>query len=253
MSQKLNILVIDDNEEFCHNVADILELEDYAVATAHDGLKGLELVQQDGFDLVLTDVKMPIMNGVETFKKIKEIAPHTPVIMVSAFAVEDLVMEALQDGAFGFLKKPLDFDKLFALIGQALPDGAQILVVDDDENLCANIKDILTDKGYRLGIAHDGEQAIQLAWEHNFDIMLIDMKLPALNGLETYMAIREFRPDVAVIITTGSPKEMGNLVQQALRERAFACLAKPLNMDELSSILEQIKKGKAKGLLRKPE
>jgi two-component system response regulator HydG len=120
---KLKILVVDDNEDFCQNVTDILELRDYEVATASNGFKALEMVEQNGFDLVLMDIKMPGMDGVETFKKSKEIAPTTPVIMITAYAVEDLIKEALREGAFGALRKPLDFDRLFKLIEGAIVRG----------------------------------------------------------------------------------------------------------------------------------
>jgi len=250
---ELKILVVDDNEEFCQNVKDILELEDYAVATAYDGLKALDLVKQDGFDLVLMDVKMPKMDGVETFKKMKEIVPDIPVIMVTAYAVEGLIREALREGAFGALKKPLDFDKLFELIERAIPNGELILVVDDDESLCANMKAFLSDKGYRVSVAHDGNTAVERAWENNFDIMLLDLKLPILNGLETYLAIRDIRPNVVVIIITGYRQEMSDVAQQALQGNAYTCLEKPINMDELVLLLRQIEEQKAKGTLKKPE
>ncbi len=253
MSRKANILVVDDNEEFCQNVADILELEDYTITTAYDGFKAIELVKQNGFDLILMDVKMPVMDGLETFRKIKELMPFIPVIMVTAYAVEELVREALREGAFGFLPKPLDFDRLLALIGQAEPNGALVLVVDDDQAVCASMEDFLSEKGYRVSVAYDGDTAVQMTWENNFDIMLIDMNLPPLNGLETYISIRDIRPDAVVIIITGYSKEMGSLVQQALRENAYTCLEKPVNMDELSSLLEQIKEQRARGVLRKPE
>ncbi len=251
--EKSRILVVDDNEEFCRNMTDILELKDYEVVTAYDGFKALELVKQNGFDLVLMDVRMPVMDGVETFKKVKKIAPDTPVIMVTAFAVEDLIREALREGAFGSLKKPLDFDEIFELIKQATPNGELILIVDDDENLCANMQDVLSDKGYRVNVAYDNNTAIEKAKKENFDVMLIDMKLPALNGLETYLAIRDFRPNVVVIIITGYPQKMAKLAQQALQENAYACLEKPIDMGELVSLLEQIKEQKAMGILKKPE
>jgi len=241
MSEELKILVVDDEKEFCKNVRDILEMKGYRVALAHDGFRALELVKQNSFDLVLMDVKMPVMDGVETFKKIKEFAPDTPVIMMTAYAVEDLLREALREGAFGTLKKPLDFDKLFALIEKAIPNGALILVVDDDEHLCANMKDLLHDKGYRACVAYDGNMAIEKAWENAFDIIILDMNLPSLNGLETYLAIRDIRPNVVVIVITGYPQEMGNLAQQAVQKNAFACLEKPIDMDDLVSLLGQIK------------
>jgi len=251
--EKLKILVVDDNEEFCHNMTDILELKGYEVVTAYDGFKGLEAVKENGFDLVLMDVKRPVMNGVETFKKIKEIAPNTPVIMATAFAVEDLLREALQQGAYGSLKKPIDFDQLLGLIKQATGKGAMILVADDDENLCANMQQILSDKGYRVSVAYDGNEAVDKAEKNNFDIMLLDMKLPALNGLETYLAIREFRPNVVAVIITGYRQETSELVQRALQSSAYTCLEKPIDMDSLVSMLEQIKAQKNSGTLKKPQ
>ena len=132
MSEKLSILVVDDNKEFCQNMTDILELKGYEVVSAYDGFKALETVKHNGFGLVLMDIKMPVMDGVQTFKKVKEIAPDTSVIMVTAFAVEDLIKAALREGAFGALQKPVDFDKLLQLIERATPNGELILVVDDD-------------------------------------------------------------------------------------------------------------------------
>lgn len=253
MPEKSTILVVDDNKEFCQNVTDIMELKGYEVVSAYDGFRALELVKRNGFALVLMDIKMPVMSGVETFKKVKEIAPDTPVIMVTAYAVEDLIREALREGAFGSLKKPLDFDQLFKLVERAVPNGELILVVDDDENLCVNLKDVLSDKGYRVCVAYDGNMAIEKAQKNNFDIILLDMNLPALNGLETYLSIRDFRPNVVVIIITGYLKEMDKLVQQALQENAYTCLEKPIDIDELVSLLERINEQKDKGTLEKSE
>jgi len=131
-SKRVSVLVVDDNEEFCQSIANILKLKGYEVVTAYDGFKALELVKKDGFDLALMDVRMPAMDGVETFKRFKEVAPDTPVIMVTAEAAEDLIREALREGVYGFLKKPLDFDEFFRLVAQATGQGAQILVADDD-------------------------------------------------------------------------------------------------------------------------
>ncbi|MBL7178052.1 MAG: response regulator [Desulfobacteraceae bacterium] len=253
MSKNLKILVVDDNEEFCMNVKDILELKDYAVATAFDGFKALDQVKGNGFDLILMDIKMPVMDGVDTFKKIKEIAPTTPVIMITAYAVEDLIREALKEGAFAALKKPLDFDGLLDIIDRVISDGALLLVVDDDEDLCRNMKDVLEDKRYRVTVAYDGETAIQKARENPFDIMLIDMKLPTLNGLETYLAVRDIRPNMVAIIITGYSMQMGDLVEQAFKGGAYTCLEKPIDMEELLSLLGKIEEEKAKGTFKKPE
>ena len=124
-------------------------------------------------------------------------------------------------------------------------------MADDDKDFCANITDILSDKGYQIEVAYDGKMAIQKAGENNFDIMLLDMKLPPLNGLETYRAIREIRLDVVVIVITGYPQEIGDLTQKALQESAYVCLEKPINMDELILLLDRIKEQKVNPVLQK--
>jgi len=122
-SNKASVLVVDDNEEFCQSIANILKLKGYKVVSVYDGFKALELVKKDVFDLALMDVRMPAMDGVETFKRFREVAPDTPVIMVTAYAAEDLIREALREGVYGFLKKPLDFDEFFRLVAQAAGQG----------------------------------------------------------------------------------------------------------------------------------
>ncbi len=253
MNKKLKILVVDDNEDLCKNVADIIESRNYEADMAYNGIQAIEMVNKNHYDLIIMDIKMPVMNGVEAFKKIKVISPETIIIMNTAFAVEDLIKEALREGAFAALKKPLDFDNLFNIINDAIGEDTMILVVDDDKNLCDNMKDILISKGYRISVACDSTSAIQKAQENNFDIILLDMKLPPLNGLETYLAIKNIRPNVVAVVITGYSLEMENTINDILEKGAFACLEKPVDMNKLISLLEQIEKQKANGNIQKPK
>ena len=218
-----------------------------------EDIKAIDIMKQNGIDIVLMDIKMPVMNGVETYKKMKELMPDTPVIMITAYAVEELIQESLQDGAFGFIRKPLDFDKLLDMIENAVHKGSMILVVDDDENLCKNMKNILNDRGYRVSVAQDGSTAIKKTEENNFDVILLDMNLPPLNGLETYLAIREKRPNATVIIITGYLEEMKDKVEAAMEKCVYTCIEKPVQMEELISLLENIGEQKKKGILKKPK
>jgi DNA-binding NtrC family response regulator len=235
------VLIVDDNVEFCANISDIMELRGYDCRSVYDGNLAVEAVREERFDLILMDIKMPGMNGVETFRKIKQIAPQARVIMITAFAVEDLIRDALREGAFAAFHKPLNFERLFDSIENLLPDGALVLVVDDNVSLCANLTDILQEKGYRIRVAHDGDAALQMSRENNFDIILLDMKLPVLNGLEAFMAIREIRPDAGVILITGHMGDMGELTRQALEQGAYICLEKPLDMECLLQTLQEIR------------
>jgi two-component system response regulator HydG len=240
MKPEFTILLTDDNKEFTQNLADILELKGYSVLTASDGFQALEIIKKTAVDLILMDIKMPLMNGVETYKKIKKIRPDTPVIMLTAFALEELIQESLQEGAFACLRKPLDFDELFATIEQAISKGSMILVVDDDENLCQNLQDILNQKGYRVLVATDGISAIQKVRADAYDIMLLDMKLPPINGLEIYLKVRKFCRFIVVVIITGVFHEMESTITMARKNGAYALLEKPLNIDNLLLILERI-------------
>jgi len=252
MPDKLNILIVDDNEEFCRNVKDIMELRDIHVETANDGFQALELVKQKGFDAVLMDIRMPVMDGVETFKKMKRIIPDVPVIMMTAYAVEDLIREALREGAFGCLSKPIDFKTLFAVIEDTKHKGGLLLIVDDDRELTGNMTDVLSKKGYRVAVAHDGNMAKEKARKNDFDVILIDMKLPPLNGLETYLQIRDIRPNAVAIIITGYMDEFGDLAEQAVEMNAYTCLQKPIDIDSLLKLLKKIQQHGPGAIFKKP-
>jgi len=225
-----------------------LEAKGYAVESENSGEAAIAKVNEKSFDVILMDIKMPTMNGVETFKQIKKISPKTAVIMVTAYSLENLIKEALAEGAFGVLHKPLDIDKLIEQIELAKERGMLILVTDDDPNTRETFKDVLEAKGYKVSTAATGEEAIEQSRERPDDILFIDMKLPALNGLETYLAIKEINPRVIAVIITGYYEETKDLVDKALEKGAYTFLQKPLDMDKVLGLIEEIsKKISAKG------
>lgn len=242
MDEKLRILIVDDDPGMTRTTALILEHKGYRVDTAEDGLAAIDRVRTTPFDVILMNIKMPVMDGVETYKRIKAIQPGTAVIMMTAYAVKDLIAEALQEGAYGVLHKPLDIARLVKLIEEARKEqrGAMILVVDDDPGTCRTLHHILERKGYTVATAPDGETAIALAQGQHYDVVLIDMKLPALNGLETYLSIRQTNPGAVAILMTAYRQEMAELVEAALENSAYACLYKPLDLGELLELLECI-------------
>lgn len=123
MGQKTKILVVDDNVSQCKTMSFILERKGCIVAIAENGLKAIEIAKKNPFDIIFMDIKMPLMNGVEAYKQIKKIRPGAKVVMMTAYAVEDLIGQALAEGAHGILYKPLDIQKMFDIIerGTAFP------------------------------------------------------------------------------------------------------------------------------------
>ncbi len=246
MVEKARILIVDDNISLCKTMSFVLGRKGYAVTTAKDGPEAIERVKERPFDMIFMDIKMPLMDGVETHTRIKQIRPEAVVMMMTAYAVEDLVQEALEEGAYGIVYKPLDIEKVVATIEGAkeLKQGALILVVDDDPGTCITLRNILTRKSYEVGIAHTGEEAIAMAKESAHDVIFMDMKLPTINGLETYLAIREINPQAVTIMITAYRQEMADLVEVALQNHAYTCLYKPLEMGELLRLVDEIVKRK---------
>jgi DNA-binding NtrC family response regulator len=238
------ILVVDDNSKYCESIIDILEMEGYDAVGVHDGFKALETIGEDCFDLVLMDIKMPEMDGVDTFKKLKEISPKTPTIMMTAFAVEDRIREGLRTGAFGAFQKPINYDRLFCSIERSFPDGALVMIADNNKEFYSGLYDVLVEKGYRVLTAIDGKTAVQLAREKNFDIIIMDKQLPDINGTNTYSAIRNIRPDVPVIGITENKKEAGGIVDKSVEKGIYAYMEKPLDIDRLLEVIQKALKNR---------
>lgn len=250
MEKKTSILIVDDDASLRKSLSFILKRKGFAVATAEGGLEAIEKVTKGPFEIIFMDIKMPQMNGVEAYRKIKKIRPEAVVVMITAYAVEDLVQEARKEGAHGILYKPLDVEDVLNSIELAREDNhrLKVLVVDDDPGICVTLKNMLTRSGFKVDIAHTGEEAIAMEEKDGYGLIFLDLKLPTINGLETYLALKKISPDSEVIIMTGHGQEMEDLVEHALAENAYACLYKPFDIEEMFGLIDEIKKMKRKAV-----
>jgi DNA-binding NtrC family response regulator len=128
--EKLNImpkiLVIDDEKAIRNTLKDVLEYEKYKVDLAEDGPSGLALFSEKKYDIVLCDIKMQKMDGLEVLQKIMEISTVTPVVMISGHGNIDTAVEAIKKGAYDFLEKPLDLNRLLITIRNAMDKSSLI-------------------------------------------------------------------------------------------------------------------------------
>ena len=116
MPNQTNVLVVDDDANFCTTLSKILGKKGYATIKVENGQRAIEVVKEKPVDVILMDVKMPVMNGVEAYKSIKQIRPSAVVIFMTAFSVEDLVKDVIRDGAYAVIKKPFDIDTVVNMI-----------------------------------------------------------------------------------------------------------------------------------------
>jgi len=122
----VNILVIDDERSIRNTLKEILEYEKFKVELAEHGAEGLELYKKGNFDIVLCDIKMPEMDGLEVLEKIFEEEGDAQVIMISGHGNIDNAVEAIKKGAYDFIEKPLDLNRLLITIRNALDKSTLI-------------------------------------------------------------------------------------------------------------------------------
>jgi DNA-binding NtrC family response regulator len=114
------ILIIDDEKSIRKTLREILEYEKYIVDEAADGIEGVAMIQKEKYDIVLCDIKMPKMDGIEVLDKVMQLSSDTPVVMVSGHGNIETAVEAVKKGAFDFIAKPLDLNRLLVTIRNAM-------------------------------------------------------------------------------------------------------------------------------------
>lgn len=237
--KEVNILVVDDQIGMLETFTDILEDSGFNVATAEDGFTAIRKAKEQPFDLIFMDIRMPGINGVQTFREIKRINPQIAVIMMTAYSVEDLIQEAIDEGVYTVIYKPFDMAKVIQTIESVLDQGV-ILIVDDRLEDRQTFKDILENKGYRVTTAKDGYEAIDLVKDGDFDVVFIDVKMPGIDGLKTFDEVHKIKPEIPVIMVSGYSVE--DILQEAIEKGAYACLSKPLDMDKILNVIKKVKK-----------
>ncbi|MEW6608973.1 MAG: response regulator [bacterium] len=232
------ILIVEDEPDLADVLKHILKIKGYEVKLVLDGYQAIEEVKKTHYDLILMDIRLPGLNGVETFLQIKEIDKNTTVIMMTGFAVEDLIETALERGAYACLHKPFDLDKVITLIAKAISENRPtILIVDDDEGIRENLCRILEEKGYRIYLAKDGQEALLMLKTGLYHCIILDLKLPKVDGIVVLKEAKQVNPNVVVIVITGY--DLPDLLNEARYLSAYACLKKPIDTAELLKLLKE--------------
>jgi len=234
---EINVLVVDDLKSSRLTLGGILEDEGHNVVLAENGYQAIEVAKQVPFDLVFMDIKMPGINGVQTFREVKKTNPHAAVIMMTAYSVEDLVREALEEGAYAVVYKPFDMEHVASIIESAL-HRTLILVVDDYFADRETLKSILEERGYRVFVAENGADALNQVKEKHFNIVFLDIRLPDIDGAQIFKEVKAIDPEVAVIMMTGYSEE--ELVRRAISHGAYTCIYKPFDVEKILTVVGEI-------------
>ena len=236
---KQRILVVDDEPDTCANLSDILAERGYQVDVAHDGLAALDLVKKNAYDVALLDLKMPGIDGLELYRRIRTISADTVAIVVTAYASSATATSVLGAGAWKILSKPVNLPQLLGFVGQAL-NQPLVLLVDDDHELCDSLWELFRDRNYRVCLAHDVPDAQERLAQRGFHVVIVDMKLPSGDGTTVLDCVRRANPEARSIVITGFRGEMERRVQTALTGGASAVCYKPFEVAQLLSTVRKL-------------
>ncbi len=236
--RKLKILVVDDDQDFAEGIAETLELEGHNVQLAFNAEEALRKYMGEDYDIAFMDVKMPGKNGVESFLEIRKFKPHANVVMMTAFTVHQLLEQAMENGAVGVLNKPFDMQNVIEMFNKIKPKG--ILLADDDKDFADNIKEALEENGYNVLVVHDGREAVKRVQSNGIDVLILDVRMPFLNGLEVCLELKKSGHSIPTIIVTAYATEDSEIIDKLKTLSITGILTKPFDPKDLLQALKDL-------------
>lgn len=238
--QPYSVLVVDDDELIREKITDELERKYLKIYEAADGNTALEVFDEKDIDIILLDIKLPDMDGIDILKGVTEEDPDCEVIVITGYGNQDLAINSLRHGAIDYIEKPIDMEQFKASLGRAEEKLSQekelsyeetILVVDDEEDIVRRLSRALEREGYEVFGTQTGKDGLEIIRENKIEVIIADYRLGDMDGLELLREANNLYEDIEGIIITGYGNE--EIAIEALRAGAVDYLTKPLNLDEL--------------------
>jgi DNA-binding NtrC family response regulator len=248
--EQIRLLMVDDEEEFLTATSQALERRGFAVTTARNGPEALDAATGRPFDVALLDIKMPGMDGVELFIKLQRKQPGLPMIFLTGHGTVSQAFAMAKRGAFDYVAKPCPVDDLAERLREAVrserPRGeavltlgpqVRVLLVDDEVELLESLQPVLERRGLKVMTAASGEKGLAILDETVIDVVVLDIKMPGLDGLEVLRRIKAKRPEVEVVLLTGHPTL--DTAREGLKLGACEYLVKPPEIGPLTELIQQ--------------
>lgn len=239
MFEKTTVLVVDDDPMLLSLLTDTLDSIGYDSVSEPDAESALERLSHNSIDIVVADINLPGIDGLELTRRVKKDRPEIPVILITGVSMKDIKSRAFKAGADGFLDKPFRITVIERLMEQLLmrrtTGGSTVLVIDDDEMSRTALKEQLQQIGYDASAASGGREALDMLQNKHFDILMTDLMMPEMDGIELSRRVKEVAPSTHVVIFTGSvPNDEEKSV---IYTAADAFLPKPLQLEQVSLTL----------------
>lgn len=232
------ILVVDDDRAMVATLCDILELHGWETTRGFDGAGAADLAEAHDVDVVLMDVRMPKVDGVAALRDIKQRRPGIRVVLMTAYAAQDLLAQAEREGALRILRKPVELPELLGLLESSTHEARTVLVVDDDPAYLRTLSDLLAQKGLAPTQARTLDDALALLESRRPGAVVLDLKLPGVEPPSSILAIREASPSVLLVLYSGHSAALRDTVRDAPAGLVDAAFMKPIPVDDLLRLLD---------------
>jgi two-component system, NtrC family, response regulator HydG len=233
-------LVVDDDRVMVRTLSDVLRLNGWSVTPAFDGREAVAAANDGAFDVVLMDVKMPGIDGVQAFKEMKRAHPKVRVILMTAYASHEIIAEAEREGVLQVMPKPVNIPLLLAVLAQTLNRQQPVLVVDHDATFLRTLSDVLRLHGFEAVVATSIDTARHELSRKKPVAVLLHMHLGAATPHDAVVAVHETNPEVAVILYSGEQGAADEARNTLPHGWVHAYIQKPLDIDQLTGMLDAI-------------
>jgi CheY-like chemotaxis protein len=224
-------LLVDDNEAFAENLAEILRDRGDEVTIANSGAGAVELARGRAYDALLTDMRMPFMDGTQLVHAIRQVDPGLPALVVTAYIGDEALASARHEGLLAALPKPVPVEGLLLLLGRARRDGL-VAIVEDDEALADNLTEALRDHGFSAVTAGSVLQTEGLRGLRP-TCALVDLRVPGGPSGEALRRLRATFPGLPVLVITA-------FVDEPLTHADFKVHLKPFDTGALMRDVERL-------------
>ncbi|MFC1661762.1 response regulator [Gemmatimonadota bacterium] len=279
---KIRVLLVDDEEDYVKALAERMDMRDLQSRVALSGEEALKALEEDPPDVIVLDLRMPGIQGMEVLEKVKREHPHVQVIILTGHGGDQEEKEARRLGAFEYFQKPADtgdlvdsirgawrrsleaakeflkesrdeFDRSMTAAAMAeggMQDeaaemlagapprepepsagGLKVLLVDDEEDYVRTMAERMEMREVGSDVALTGEEALAMLEDELPDVIVLDLKMPGMGGLEVLEQVKKTYPEIQVVILTGHGSDKEEV--EARRLGAFAYLRKPVDINDL--------------------
>jgi DNA-binding NtrC family response regulator len=232
---KIKVLLVDDEREFVESLSERLQLRKMKAEVAYDGEQALKAIEEGAPDVMVLDLRMPGIDGMKVLRQVKKKHPDVKVVVLTGHGTDKDEKEALRLGASAYLKKPIDVDQLVRALHE---EKLRVLLVDDEREFVESLSERLELRNLRAEVAHDGEEALKAVEKGEPDAMILDLRMPGIDGMKVLRQVKKKHPDVAVVVLTGHGTDKDE--KEALRLGASAYLKKPVDVDQLVGTLHRV-------------